>query len=85
MFLGNSPLLLPKVSLLETGVAGASGDKPGESGVSSSYSLIFVFDYNEDQIDVVQFREKFAFRITRFATQHSFATHSVQLRMRGCC
>ena len=52
MFLGNSPLLLPKVSLLETGVAGASGDKPGESGASSSYSIIDVFDYNEDQMNI---------------------------------
>ena len=31
-------------------------------------------------IDVVQLREKFAFRITSFATQHSFATNNVQLR-----
>ena len=31
-------------------------------------------------IDIVHFQEKFAFRITRFATQHFFATHSVQLR-----
>ena len=34
-------------------------------------------------IDAVQFREKFAFCITRFATQHPFATHSVQLRYEG--
>ena len=31
-------------------------------------------------IDIVHFQEKFAFRIARFATQHFFATHSVQLR-----
>ena len=34
-------------------------------------------------IDVVQFQEKFAFCITSFATQHSFATHCVQLRYEG--
>ena len=34
-------------------------------------------------IDVVQFQEKFAYRITRFATQHSFATQIVQLRYKG--
>jgi len=28
-------------------------------------------------------QEKFAFRITSFATQHSFATNSVQLRYEG--
>ena len=38
----------------------------------------------KNQLDVVQLREKFAFPITRrFATQHSFATHSVQLRYEG--
>ena len=34
-------------------------------------------------IDVVQFQEKFAYRITRFATKHSFATQIVQLRYKG--
>ena len=34
-------------------------------------------------IDVVQYQEKFAFCITSFATQHSFATNSVQLRYEG--
>ena len=34
-------------------------------------------------LDVVQFWEKFAFCIISFATQHSFATHSVQLRYEG--
>ena len=38
---------------------------------------------NPPLIDVVQFREKFALCITSFATQHSFATHSVQLRYEG--
>ena len=31
------------------------------------------------QLDVVQFREKLAIRITSFATQNSIATQSVQL------
>ena len=35
------------------------------------------------ELDVVQLREKFAFRITSFAPQHSFATNSVQLRYEG--
>ena len=35
------------------------------------------------ELDVVQLREKFAFCMTSFATQHSFATHSVQLRYEG--
>ena len=34
-------------------------------------------------VDVVQFREKFSFRKKSFATQRSFATHSVQLRYEG--
>ena len=35
------------------------------------------------QLDVVQFREKLAIRITSFATTNSNATHSVQLSHAG--
>ena len=47
------------------------------------YELVLNRIKLNNRIDVVQFREKFAFPITSFATQHSFATHSVQLRYEG--
>ena len=39
-----------------------------------------MFKLQQFSTDIVQLRGKFAICITSFATQHSFATHSVQLR-----